>query len=140
MPLREVEEKFTKSEMIMFAWRSQEQYWNFKSKMDNDEYAEDESEDLPEDESTGDVDVDKMYAALDKKYGAKKQKKPEKVKVKRTRDGYRKQYGGNVKIPTNLPAHFYNKDGEVDLRQVTGNEAYQYFARLGVPLPIIRKP
>ena len=37
MPLREIEEKFTRSELVLMAWRSQEQHWNFKEKVHHGE-------------------------------------------------------------------------------------------------------
>lgn len=37
MPLREIEEKFTRSELILMAWRSQEQHYNFKKRMKSHE-------------------------------------------------------------------------------------------------------
>lgn len=37
------------------------------------------------------------------------------------------------------PAHFYNEKGELDLRGVTGMEAYNYFAKNGIRLPVIFK-
>ena len=33
MPLEEIREKFTLSEMVILAWRSQEQYWQMKNRM-----------------------------------------------------------------------------------------------------------
>jgi hypothetical protein len=47
----------------------------------------------------------------------------------------RKTYS-DAQVPRNLPDKFYNKDGEVDLRQVTGAEAYKYMMSQGVKLPI----
>lgn len=33
MPIREIEERFTKSELVLMAWRSQEQHYHFKKKV-----------------------------------------------------------------------------------------------------------
>ena len=38
-----------------------------------------------------------------------------------------------------LPEHFYNDKGEVDLRNVKGEEAVRYFASQGFPIPRINK-
>lgn len=50
---------------------------------------------------------------------------------------------GKVQIkagqPANLPAHYYNEEGEVDLRQVTGKEAYNFFLAQGIKLPIFQR-
>jgi hypothetical protein len=37
-----------------------------------------------------------------------------------------------------LPPRFYNKEGELDLRQVTGAEAFKLFQAQGMVFPIIR--
>jgi hypothetical protein len=47
----------------------------------------------------------------------------------------KKNYAGQV--PEGLPDHFYNEDGEIDLRQVTGAEAYKFLMAQGMKLPII---
>jgi hypothetical protein len=43
----------------------------------------------------------------------------------------------DAEVPHNLPDHFFNEDGEIDLRQVTGEEAYKYMSSIGVKLPRI---
>lgn len=49
-------------------------------------------------------------------------------------------------VPEGLPEHFFRKTydpetglkpGELDLRQVTGDEAYKYFSACGIVLPIM---
>ena len=40
-------------------------------------------------------------------------------------------------LPEGLPDHFFNEDGEVDLRQVTGKEAYEFMMKQGIKLPVI---
>lgn len=37
---------------------------------------------------------------------------------------------------TNLPDRFFNEEGEVDLSKVTGRDAVQYLAAVGIHLPI----
>lgn len=85
---RELEEKFTKSELVLLAWRSQE-----------------------------------VSASLEK--GAP---------TGAPAGTYRKMT--DAQVPEGLPDHFYNEQGEVDLRKVTGAEAYRYFSSVGIKLPI----
>jgi len=49
----------------------------------------------------------------------------------------RKRYTDDVMIPEGLPDRFFNEEGEVDLRLVTGEEARKYFGSLGMDLPIM---
>jgi hypothetical protein len=49
----------------------------------------------------------------------------------------KKRKYSNAQVPQNLPDHFYNEDGEIDLRQVTGPEAYKFMMMQGVKLPVI---
>lgn len=93
---RELEAKFTKSEMVLLAWRSQEMSHNMN---------------------------------VQTKVGV--------GTPRRSVDGM---------IPEGLPDHFFRKDydpetglgpGELDLRQVKGEEAYKFFSTMGVHLPII---
>jgi len=95
---RELEAKFTKSEMVLLAWRSQEVSHNMDASTKNTLT-----------NGSGSARVDRSQ------------------------------------IPENLPDHFFRKDwdpeagigpGELDLRQVRGDEAYKYFSTMGVHLPI----
>lgn len=90
MSKRELEAKFTKSELVLLAWRSQE-----------------------------------VSASMEKSTGGAS-----------TGQGRRKSYSDAV-VPEGLPDKFYNKEGEVDLRQVTGKEAYKYMSAIGIRLPIM---
>jgi hypothetical protein len=91
---RELEAKFTKSEMVLLAWRSQET-----------SYLMDQSIKEGSSEET----------TVSKK--------------KRSVEG----------APADLPDHFFNEDGEVDLRRVTGQEAYKYMQSIGIQLPIMKR-
>lgn len=42
-------------------------------------------------------------------------------------------------VDPDLPDHYFNETGELDLRKVTGAEAWKYFSEQGVNLPIIEK-
>jgi len=97
MGRRALEEKFTRSELIILAWRSQE-----------------------------------TSAALEKQ--TEEGKKGGKTGTKPQRD-----WVPDSQMPANLPDRFFNEDGEVDLRNVTGEEAYRYFSSIGVKLPIINR-
>jgi hypothetical protein len=95
MPLREIKERFTWSEIVLMGWRSQEQTHQLKSK-------------------SGNI----------------RSWKEDKANVKQ-----RKAYAEG-EIPANLPDRFFNEEGEVDLRKVTGRDAVQYLAAVGIHVPI----
>jgi hypothetical protein len=50
----------------------------------------------------------------------------------------KKRKYSDASIPDGLPDHFYNESGEVDLRLVTGEEAYKYLSAVGMKLPIMQ--
>ena len=81
LPLREINERFTKSELFISAWRSQEVSYQMRKKM--------------------------------------------------------KSPGPEVEKDVDLPTHFYNEQGEIDLRKVKGEEARRYLTSLGLDLPIL---
>lgn len=89
---RELEKKFTRSELVLLAWRSQE-----------------------------------MSASLEKQTEAQKAG---------TAPPKRRNYF-DAAVPEGLPDHFYNADGEIDLRQVRGEDAYKYMSAIGIKLPIM---
>lgn len=89
LPLREIEERFTRSELVFVAWRSQELHHN-----------------MMKDHPT----------------------------IAKTKSGKRSKYSMEDKGPQGMPDRFFNKDGEIDLRQVSGEDARMYFAKLGIPL------
>ena len=91
---REIEEKFTRSETILLAWRSMEISAGFEKQ------AKDMRGGLPP------------------------------TNPRKHTDG---------RLPENLPAHFYNEEGEIDLRKVTGEEAYKFMMSQGIKLPVIRR-
>jgi len=43
----------------------------------------------------------------------------------------------NENLPTGLPERFFNTDGELDLRQVTGAEALKFLRAQGINVPFI---
>lgn len=86
----EIEERFTKSELGIVSWRSQETYHQMSVKM--------------------------------------KKNAPPMVPGVQTQKGI---------IPEGLPKKFFNAEGEVDLRQVTGVEAWNFMRAQGITLPMI---
>lgn len=89
---REMEKKFTRSELVILAWRSQEVSASFEKQTAQTKDAS---------ESMG-----------------------------------KRKFVTDAQVPQNLPAKFYNKQGEIDLRQVTGAEAYKFMMALGIKLPV----
>jgi hypothetical protein len=89
---REIDRRFTRSEMVLLAWRSQE-----------------------------------VSASLEKS--------TEDMGVETQRKGRRRFV--DAKVPEGLPDKFFNEQGEVDLRQVSGEEAYKYMSSIGIKLPIM---
>ncbi len=90
---RELEEKFTRSEMVLLAWRSQEMSYHMK-------------------------------------LGSETTKWPSR--------------NSDPEMPTDLPDHFYSideKTGErqIDLRNVTGEEAHRFCSMQGMRLPIFNR-
>lgn len=140
LPLRELAIRFTRSELAIVAWRSQEQYWQFKRKTANLDSGREYEEELQQEEEPVDdeisysgkpVDVDAIYQAIE---GKTKKKKEKVLKLGRKK---KKVYSG--KVPQNLPDRFYNAEGDIDLRQVSGDDAFRYFAKIGMPLPVINR-
>jgi len=112
LPLHEIEARFTRSELFIMGWRSQEQHYHMKRKMAKYEKPESESG---------------------------------------SRGVSRHRYGPGDKIPEGLPEKFFAPDtvrdkfgkvmaspGEVNLSQVTGEEARRYMAAIGMPFPEMR--
>jgi hypothetical protein len=93
LPLREIKERFTWSEVVLMGWRSQEQVHQLKKK-------------------------------TPKGIGA------------HAGDGKPRKHYSPGEIPDNLPDRFFNEEGEVDLRQVTGRDAVQYLAAIGLKVPV----
>jgi hypothetical protein len=47
------------------------------------------------------------------------------------------RYYNDPSLPTNLPSHFFNAEGELDLRGVTGQEALKFLGIQGVNVPFV---
>lgn len=110
MPLEEIRDRFTKSERVMIAWRSQEQYWQMKKKMG--------------DRPRG------------RKRATEPGKKGKEVRIK----GQRIQY--NDSMVDSMPDKFFNEEGELDMRLMTGQQAVAYMnaksKEMGLPLfPVV---
>jgi hypothetical protein len=102
MSRREMDKKFTRSEMLILSWRSMEMSYLMKQQTKG------------------------LGSSID---GEASEGTP-KVRRKRYLD---------ANIPDGLPDRFFNKDGEVDLRLVTGEEAVKYLQTAGIKIPVIRR-
>jgi hypothetical protein len=109
LPLNEIRKRFRLSEMVILAWRSQEQVHRMKRR-----YPTSRRRSVP----------DETPSALGDNVGTGRQKKS------RTSDAF---------MPEGLSAKYFNEEGELDLRRVTGREAYRYFQSIGIQLPIIQR-
>ena len=52
--------------------------------------------------------------------------------------GKRREIPG-AHIPEGLPDHFFNEEGDLDLRGVTAKEAWKFFDINGIHLPVIQR-
>lgn len=102
MPLAEAREQFTLSEMVILAWRGQEQYWNMKTRLGEHGRPKARREEDP-----------------DSKFISKRAAKELKKEL-----GARSMYD-DPGVDT-LPDRFFNEEGELDLSKVTGAEAVRY--------------
>jgi hypothetical protein len=122
MPLHEIEERFTKSEIYMLAWRSQEQHHHFKKKMKD----VDKGNPRQPRHAEGGVSRhkyasgDEIPEGLPEKFYAQEVIRDSRINPK-TGEGY------VIATP-----------GEINLSQVTGAEARRYMAAIGMPFPEIR--
>lgn len=111
MPIHEINERFTKSEIYMMAWRSQEQHHHFKKKMKGHDKGRSRSS---EDGGRYNYGSDAVIPeGLPDKFFAQ--------------EIIRDKHGKIIATP-----------GELNLSQVTGTEARKYMATIGMPFPEIR--
>ena len=108
LPLREIKKRFTKTDLVILAWRSQEQAYQLKRRYDTGKTRKPKTRFL-------DRETVNAFGEEEEQPGGK-----------------RRQTEG---VPEGLPDRFYNKDGEVDLSRVTGEDAWKYFAAQGIKLP-----
>ena len=115
LPLREIRKKFTTSELVLMAWRSQEQHFHFKNKIKTDETEEDETE--VQEEGTMKKKKHGIYGPNDH------------IPADLPEKFYAKEdiYDARGKLVA--------RKGEIVLSQVTGEEAKRYFACLNIPFP-----
>lgn len=107
LPLREIEERFTGSELTLMAWRSQELHYNLTK--DNPAPGRKKGS-IYEEGEVGPDGIPEYFLAKEDIY-----------------DPYKKDmYGNRILIA---------RKGEVNLSQVKGEQARRYFAKLGIPLP-----
>lgn len=98
MSKREMEQKFTKSEIVLIGWRSMETAFQMQQKT--------KAIDTP---AGSTVDIEELLKGA--------AKRPD--------------------MPGNLPKHFYNEEGELDLSKVSGGEAYRYLTGMGIPFGVM---
>ena len=108
-PMREIKEKYTKSDLTILAWQSKLQTYNMTKGM----------------KSTNKVSVS---SDQDEETVAP-------AGIKETEEAYVLPAGVNNGVP--IKKKFFDKDGEIDLRQVTGEEAAAYIRGVGIPLAIV---
>ena len=99
-PMHVVEEKFTKSDLAVIAWRSQETYFQTKQKIGTNKYP-----------GTAAFTSGRV----------------QRVEVP------------GASIPEGLPDRFFNQEGELDLRQVTAKDAWNFFKAQGILLPVVER-
>jgi len=111
MPLTQIEEIFTKSELAIMAWTSQEQSASI--------------EESPKKR---------------RKPIRQRRKSPEELLAEDLTGEEIDDYGEvEYERPKTLPSRYYNEDGEVDLSKLTGKEAVSYLAKRGMHfLPIFK--
>lgn len=107
LPIREIENRHTRSELAMLSWYSKLQSYNLsKNRPARDHLA------LPEGSRTNTVDGYNPNG------------------VTETETSYILSHGLNNGVA--IPKKFFDKKGEFDLRQATGPEVATYIRRLGV--------
>lgn len=106
LPLHEVNERFTKSELYIVAWRSQEQHHHLKKKMKDAKTENTQSKER----RTRYGPYDQIPDGLPDEFYAQ--------------DTVKDKFGKVMASP-----------GEVNLSQVTGDKARKYMASIGMPFP-----
>lgn len=107
LPLEEIRDRFTLSEIALMGWRSQEQVFKMKRKMDRNRT----------DWESQDYEPTEMPKT-------KNRSKPKK----------KKEYDGHV--PEGLPERFYDEEGEVNLSKVKLQDALKYLNGQGFKFPM----
>lgn len=102
MPVREIEKKYTVSELVMMAWDSRQKA-----------YALNQMYKKPKDTSAS------QAAAYVSSHG-----------ITETANAY--EMPKDINRGVSIPKTFFNKEGEIDLRQVTGPQAVNYLNALGL--------
>lgn len=125
----EIQDKFTKSELVIMGWRSHEQNYHMMKRM----------------EETREHGKEHQATQLEKfKRKTSMQLLGEAVKKDvEAMDGEDVPEGATIntdkKVSQKLVEKLRNKEGELDLRKATGEEARRIFDKLGMPLPIMTK-
>jgi len=108
-PLREIQNRFTKSEIVIMGWRSAEQAYKMRLRIDRVSEDDESQEDRPQFEN-----------------------KRTQTENKRRK---KKEYA-DADVPENLPDRFYDEDGEVNLSKATLKDAVKYMNAIGIKMPM----
>lgn len=106
-PLREIQDRFTKSELVILGWRSAEQAYKMRLRMHRPSKDEDDDKPVFEGEA----------------------------KTEAKAEGKKKTYA-DADTPENLPDRFYDEEGEVNLSKTTLRDAVQYMNAIGIKMPV----
>lgn len=107
MPLHEIEERFTKSELGILGWHSQERLAQMRNKT----------------KSTREK-VEQAVAPKDTK----------RTVADQVRDAMAKKTKAQS---LGVPPELINEEGDLDLRLATGAQAYSYLNSIGMKLPVV---
>jgi hypothetical protein len=118
MSMKEIKAKYTKSEIALLAWDSRLKSYNIGLGL--------------KDTSTG-VSKGKLTQLPPPKNYPDNLISP--AGVKETEHTYVLPEGVNNGAP--IPKDFFDEEGEIDLRQVTGDRAAQYLNAIGIPLVVV---
>lgn len=114
LPLREIKDRFTRSELVLIAWRSQEQNYHFKRKM--------KKMDMPESEHWKDEA---------RKSGVKRKNYSDGIGPERMPDRFYAQ-----ETIKDARGRVIANAGDFNLAQVPGEDARRYFEQvLRIPMP-----
>lgn len=106
IPMREIRKKYAKSELVMMAWHSREQSFQMRQSRHTPARPQNSKQ-------------DKIQSGYVPSSG-----------VRELEDSYELPAG--VNNGATIPKKFFGEDGEIDLRQVTGQQAVRYLQALGL--------
>jgi hypothetical protein len=114
LPIREIENTYTLSELVMMSWHSRLQNYNMSKR-----FAHNKATPKLGDGKTVTIDSNRKYNPNG---------------VRETEDSYILPEGINQGVP--IPKKFFDEEGNFDLRRASGMEAVTYLRRLGINLVV----